>query len=1103
LRRVSVFSKEAVIVGALAVLATLLIEPAWAHAAPTTRGEISGWSVGTSTPPPLGAPRIPYAHQFLAGSPKIHKVSVRRIHGGRRSGRLDVRVLVQYPRLKRLPARVLSDRAVYRGRATITLRTRSRRRLSVSSTRRLPAAKAGQGGRALHEVVLPRRASRRAWGFGRRFNVRVRAVARFQQFGAGRPSDRAVGRAKRRVRLGHVRAGAFAEQPPSPWPCTYPGDIPGFDENGKGGVHTRYQTDNVIAHWATPIKIRLCEASDRPFNPNDWHLSDSTPHGQLRPIRVEDGYVTITWVPNPGPFQNVRDHIAIAVNGAGDQASQRDVWDFNVAQAPFTMRAMGDSITAGFGYMGDGKQAQGSDDFDAIVLNECLPLDQRTLNNRCSSNSDLGRNAEGFIGRWSADTGLSNNVAWPAQFANRHKIHADENGVVNYKPYRNWAVTGSSPENWLPGEKDTMFSGTLDQIVNADPDLTVLTAGANPILGRMLARKFVDGNKCGGFTPFGKEWQPKQAIEAGTKCIRDEMSKFDLYGRLRAIYRRLLEAPHNHIIVAPYPNVLPPMPLYVVTKFLVNDYPPYLGEWMGRVVNDEIRRAVTDEANWARRHGEGDRLTMMSPPRFGLGRQAYDQVIGGKPSVRCDTLQPRKPIEGVDGSSNQSAATQSALAGRICPSANRDHVYLESLDGVHLSRPGAEQYANALDQKVREEHIPVDGRGEYQAVAVSQQYPGALLPGERATATMMFRNVGTKALSREGPNPTRCRVSRPRDSASSWIDPAAANDVLGPHGELWGVKIDQGTVLSGDLFTCTFHLLAPNSAYGVYPQYFSPVTEDKAWMLPHDDVFLPLSIADAEHPVYPPEAYGAAYLGVSYPNAALAPGEKGIVQFTFRNIGTATLFNSGTNPTNCRPSNPMDRKSAWVSTATPIDQTRVGPGEKFTCTITVTAPSQVGKYNEYFAPVAEGKAWMFDDGVDDAFAPLASADADHVIWPPDDYSALLLDKSAPTRTFLPGQTGTVKLSFLNTSEATLYNTGTNPTNCRPSHPIDRQSAWVTKATPIDQTRVGSGAEFTCTIVVKAPRKSGSYDEYFSPVTEGKRWMFNNGKDDVFVTLKSG
>jgi hypothetical protein len=124
----------------------------------------------------------------------------------------------------------------------------------------------------------------------------------------------------------------------------------------------------------------------------------------------------------------------------------------------------------------------------------------------------------------------------------------------------------------------------------------------------------------------------------------------------------------------------------------------------------------------------------------------------------------------------------------------------------------------------------------------------------------------------------------------------------------------------------------------------------------------------------------------SGPSQALAPGEKGTVKFTFRNTGNATLYRAGANPTDCRASNQIDRVSSWIDASgtdvvlgkdgpqgVPIDQAKVAPGEQFTCTIPIRAPEKAGTYKEYFAPVTEGKAWMFNNGHDDVWFPLTSA----------------------------------------------------------------------------------------------------------------------------------
>ena len=335
-------------------------------------------------------------------------------------------------------------------------------------------------------------------------------------------------------------------------------------------MHTKYVGGTLQASWATPLRIRLCRASDRRFDRRDWYalpgfdgnFPSSTTNGKLSPIRVKGGYVTITWRPDSDPvwYTDASDHFVIAVNGAGQHADQKEVWDFQLVQAPFTMRAMGDSITAGFGYLGSGRPAQYSEsdrDFDPLALFLCKPIEEGAgiLNNRCSSNSSEGKGDDGVDGRWSKETGRGNNVSWPVQFADDHRIPFDTIGTAGFKPYRNWAVSGSAPENWIQGDGRPNFSDRVDEILRNDPDLTVLTMGANPILGKILvASGGVDPFRCGGGGMKNHD-PPREKARAGEECVRNLIKDYDVYRRLRAIYRRLLDAPHNHVVVAPYPNL--------------------------------------------------------------------------------------------------------------------------------------------------------------------------------------------------------------------------------------------------------------------------------------------------------------------------------------------------------------------------------------------------------------------------------------------------------------------------------------------------------------------------------------------------------------------
>ncbi len=122
------------------------------------------------------------------------------------------------------------------------------------------------------------------------------------------------------------------------------------------------------------------------------------------------------------------------------------------------VRAMGDSVTAGFGYYDEGSPMPFED------LLECKP-GETAYNDACSSNS-TNRNNRGTVVNYATDYGLANNVSWAAQWSNGH-------GVTNYK---NFAVSGSEPSEWAPGGR---LYPTTRQIEGEDPDYVLMTIGAN------------------------------------------------------------------------------------------------------------------------------------------------------------------------------------------------------------------------------------------------------------------------------------------------------------------------------------------------------------------------------------------------------------------------------------------------------------------------------------------------------------------------------------------------------------------------------------------------------------------------------------------------
>jgi lysophospholipase L1-like esterase len=336
------------------------------------------------------------------------------------------------------------------------------------------------------------------------------------------------------------------------------------------------------------------------------------------------------------------DAMRFRATGAGGSATAV----LNVAVRPFTMRAIGDSVTAGFGFLGDGTP------MSVLQFPFCIPPAQ--LNDRCSSNSSNGPGSGGPAA-WSPDFGYGDGVAWPAQFARANAIPSSA--------FENRAVSGSTPADWLPGGQ---LDNTLAGVVADDPDLTVLTLGANPLLDIFLIGKGI-----------GCDFTLGEAAFAA--CLQRVITQQQLVPRLRAVVARLLLAPGNRVVVSQYHQAIPASSVFSVSSLRI----------LAQVLNANVARAVQGAP------GFGSRVFLMSPPLFAVGVPPGDAVC-----VDRELGQP------VDGPSVQSEAAQAELGitnpFSFCGSP--DYWIISADTGIHPSVAGHARFAAALQ-------AVVDGNG--------------------------------------------------------------------------------------------------------------------------------------------------------------------------------------------------------------------------------------------------------------------------------------------------------------------------------------------------------------------------------------------------------
>ena len=310
------------------------------------------------------------------------------------------------------------------------------------------------------------------------------------------------------------------------------------------------------------LKVRLPACTGT----TNWKVAAQPDAGKAR---IAGGELTYT-APSQAGTERVRlNHADVEVRVVKPWTSAPALLGDPGGEGP-VVRAMGDSVTAGYGYYSDGSQ------MSIFELPGCKPVGE-ILDDACSSNSTATKSGLKEI-TYAPDYGLSNDVSWAAQWANEY-------GVTNYK---NFAITGSEPVNWAPGGDDY---ATTKQIEAEDPDYILMTIGANPILANTL---------------FGLE-PMACAIEADILgdyrlCIEEAFESVHLRAELKRLYANLVENTHATIYLMQYHLSVPSSALaYTATQIAE----------MAQLMNETIAEVAKEVSP--------TRLQVVTPPHFDVG----------------------------------------------------------------------------------------------------------------------------------------------------------------------------------------------------------------------------------------------------------------------------------------------------------------------------------------------------------------------------------------------------------------------------------------------------------------------------------------------------
>jgi hypothetical protein len=533
-------------------------------------------TVGAATPPPTK----PLKTIQPPARVKVGRVELVRTTGGRLALLVAVRDPIQAAgRATHLVARITMKPG------TVPLAAATADRLSAGPPRKPERRRAFT---FVHQIDLNANVSAalaEAWDEGRAPSVTVEAEGGIDIDGDGKADIKSQGIPRAKLRLpspamGTARAaGARAGSGAEPFCASFP---------------------TVRLRPGKRAKVPL-PACDRPVR---WSVTGGASDGN---VQLAPRALSYTAPDTPGTETIQLSHGTVIVKVAAPWARIASAGGPIIPPGP-VVRAMGDSVTAGFGYYGDGSL------MPFLSLYECKPVGE-VLDDACSSNSTATKNGLTEV-PYAPDYGLANNVSWAAQWANEY-------GVTNYK---NFAVSGSEPVAWAPGGN---LYPTTQKIEAEDPDYILMTIGANPILANTLfglgsVRCALESDLFGGYE----------------KCVEESFESVHLRAELKSLYGDLVKKTSATIYLMQYHLAIPSSALtYGVTQIAE----------MGKLMNETIA-AVAGEVNAAT---GSQRLQVVAPPHFNVG-VSLEPVYPS--SFTCSYFE-----YGVDGPSVQSTPTQDEL----------------------------------------------------------------------------------------------------------------------------------------------------------------------------------------------------------------------------------------------------------------------------------------------------------------------------------------------------------------------------------------------------------------------------------------------------------
>lgn len=420
-------------------------------------------------------------------------------------------------------------------------------------------------------------------------------------------------------------------------------------------------------------------------NGGDWTLAGDTPSvtTPLGKVTLDGSRVAVFHPEGATGFLVSNAHFEFANHVSRGSPLPNVGVELRAPLRPVKVLGIGDSWTASFAYYGDGSA------MSPLALVPCRP-GSGVLNDRCSSNSDLSWANGASPLSFNSSFGYSNSISWAAQLT-RTLTSPNDTVSADFGDYRNYAVSGAEPKDFESGGQ---LYDLITRSVAYNPDLTFITLGGNPLLGEALF----------GIKGCDKDRDNGRLYDCVTRLLDDG---YHVPARLATVYRELLDAPANHLVVMSYMSA-------GATYFPLNNYT--IGEWktFARALNDSIRRGVDLARQQLGTRADG-RIALVPPvdPPTGIKTSASGPGVvecrRGPTTFKADGSSVLAEIVQADLGLSKAISfcgngAQYLTRGQWKPAGTE--IWFNSSDlGTHLTRLGNSQLADAALATMQRDHV--------------------------------------------------------------------------------------------------------------------------------------------------------------------------------------------------------------------------------------------------------------------------------------------------------------------------------------------------------------------------------------------------------------